>query len=90
VQSYCTRIAIREFYFVYNDKKRQASIREQAQAIGLYTNVVGLTSRAIQMWEAKVTQPSLSFSQVADLCDFLKCTPRDLANDFESIKDSEN
>jgi transcriptional regulator with XRE-family HTH domain len=53
-------------------------------------NVVGLTSRAIQMWEAKVTQPSLSFSQVADLCDFLKCTPRDLANDFESIKDSEN
>lgn len=46
-------------------------------------DVVGLTSRAIQMWEARVTSPSLSFSQVADLCDFLKCSPRDLANDFE-------
>ncbi|MEM9090369.1 MAG: helix-turn-helix transcriptional regulator [Cyanobacteria bacterium P01_F01_bin.53] len=48
--------------------------------------VVGLTARAIQMWEAGVTQPSLSFSQVADLCDFLKCTPRELATDFEQIQ----
>ena len=49
-------------------------------------DVVGLTSRAIQMWEAKVTNPSLSFTQVADLCDFLKCSPRDLANDFEPVE----
>ena len=46
-------------------------------------DVVGLTSRAIQLWEAGTHQPSLTFQQVADLCDFLKCSVRELADDFK-------
>lgn len=51
-------------------------------------DVVKLTSRAIQLWEAGKTQPNLNFTQTADLCDFLECTARDLANDFEQISSS--
>ena len=47
-------------------------------------DVVRKTSRAIQKWEAGQTVPRLTFSEVADLCDFMQCTPRDLAKDFEA------
>ncbi|MEO0886811.1 MAG: helix-turn-helix transcriptional regulator [Cyanobacteria bacterium J06648_10] len=43
----------------------------------------GVTTRTVQLWEAGTHVPSLSFSQVAALCDLLKCSVKDLAKDFE-------
>ena len=43
----------------------------------------GVTKRTVQLWEAGTHMPSLSFSQVADLCELLRCSVRDLAKDVE-------
>jgi transcriptional regulator with XRE-family HTH domain len=41
-----------------------------------------VTTRTVQLWESGSHVPKLTPMQLADLCDLLHCSPRDLAEDF--------
>lgn len=45
-------------------------------------DAIGVTARTVQNWEAGKNLPELTPVQVADLCDLLNCTVRELADGF--------
>lgn len=61
--------------------RRKALKLTQAQV----ANAIGLSTRAIQLWEAGTHEPRLTLRQVVALCDLMQCSPADLAADFEAI-----
>lgn len=62
-------------------KRRKALHLTQADV----AKSIGLSTRAIQLWEAGTHEPRLTLSQVVNLCRLLECRPEDLAADFEEI-----
>ncbi|MGG6237213.1 helix-turn-helix transcriptional regulator [Nodosilinea sp. AN01ver1] len=62
-------------------KRRKALNLTQAEV----ANSIGLSTRAIQLWEAGTHEPRLTLRQVVELCRLMQCGPEDLASDFEEI-----
>jgi DNA-binding XRE family transcriptional regulator len=85
-------VIVHEVYFAVVDfvvmskghpfvKRRKALQLTQADV----AKSIGLSTRAIQLWEAGTHEPRLTLGQVVNLCGLLQCTPEDLAADFEEM-----
>ena len=88
-------VIVHEVYFAVVDfvvmskghpfvKRRKALHLTQADV----AKSIGLSTRAIQLWEAGTHEPRLTLRQVVSLCKLLECKAEDLAADFEAMHEA--
>ena len=50
------------------------------------SDAIGISTRSISMWEQGKHAPKLNPRQFSILCQLLKCSIHELADDFEAVK----